>query len=119
MAEPGFAGQLAEDLSPDDLRHVLTVFRADVGQLIQAMGVAANAGDVVSFRRVAHGLAGAAGAVGADRLEQGCRLVMTRADIGPAELPQAHAGIAALGDSALDDLRDFLARLDGAQQDGR
>jgi HPt (histidine-containing phosphotransfer) domain-containing protein len=112
-AEIGFAGQLAEDLSPGDLRHVLAVFRADVERLAEAMGVAARAGDIASFRRVAHGLAGAGGAVGAERLEQACRLAMTRADIGPPQLVAAHAAIATLCDAALGDMAAFLARLDG------
>ncbi|HOU89974.1 MAG TPA: Hpt domain-containing protein [Polyangiaceae bacterium] len=77
MSEPGFAAQLAEDLSPDDLLLVLGVFRTDVERLTGSLDVAAAALDEAAFRRAAHGLAGAAGAVGAFGLEQACRQAMS------------------------------------------
>lgn len=110
--EPGFAAQLAEDLSPGDLRHVLSVFRADVQRLAEVLRVTAMSGDIVGFRRVAHSLAGAAGAVGAQALEQACRLAMTRADIGPAQAMAVQTGIATLCEAALADMAAFIAELD-------
>ena len=110
MSDLGFAVQLAEDLSPDDLRMVLAVFGTDVKRLTAALEEAAGAGDRVAFRRAAHGLAGAAGAVGAARLELACRRAM--ADTDPLEVAMADIGLHA--GRALDDLAAFLARLDGA-----
>jgi HPt (histidine-containing phosphotransfer) domain-containing protein len=110
--ERGLASQLAEDLPPEDVRLVLDVFRADVTRLSQVMRVAAAAGDGVNFRRVAHSLAGASGAVGASALEQACRLAMTRADIGPAEFPATSTEINRLCTDTLTELAAFVAALD-------
>ena len=110
MSGLGFAAQLAEDLTPDDLRLVLGVFRTDVQRLTGALATAIAAADIVAFRRAAHGLAGAAGAVGAVRLEQACRQAM--ADAVP--MAQALSEIDALAAGALDDLAVFLAKLDPA-----
>ena len=68
MASGADFGQLAEDLSPEDLRSVLSVFVTDVRRLVGNLTATAAAEDVVGFQRVAHGLAGAAGAVGAGAL---------------------------------------------------
>ncbi len=114
LLEPGFAAQLAEDLPPDDLRLVLGVFRTDVVRLCETLGTAARSGDLATFRRVSHGLAGAAGAVGAEKLEQACRLAMTRADMTPPQLPAAHGEIKLLCDAALAETTVFLARLGSA-----
>lgn len=108
MSDLGFAAQLAEDLSQDDLRMVLGVFGADVHRLKDALAAAAGAADQVAFRRAAHGLAGAAGAVGALRLEQACRRAMTDG----APMAAALADIDALAAGALGDLAAFLAGLD-------
>lgn len=108
MSDLGFAAQLAEDLSPEDLRLVLGVFRTDVQRLTGAMVAAIRAADVVAFRRAAHGLAGAAGAVGAVRLEQACRQAMAEA----MPMAAALAEIEVLAAGALGDLAVFLARLD-------
>ena len=108
MSDLGFAAQLAEDLTPADLRLVLGVFRTDVERLTGALSMAIAAADIVAFRRAAHGLAGAAGAVGAVRLEQACRQAM--ADAVPMD--QAHPEINALAAGALGDLAAFLVRLD-------
>jgi HPt (histidine-containing phosphotransfer) domain-containing protein len=106
--ERGFASQLAEDLPPEDVRLVLDVFHADVTRLSQVMRVAAAAGDVVNFRRVAHSLAGASGAVGATALEEACRLAMTRADIVPATSTEINRLCA----DTLTELAAFVAALD-------
>jgi HPt (histidine-containing phosphotransfer) domain-containing protein len=70
------------------------------------------AGDTNIFKRVAHGLAGAAGAVGAKSLEQACRIAMTRADLSAGSLPAIAGHIDRLADSALGDLSAFVAGLD-------
>jgi len=107
MSDLGFAAQLAEDLSPDDLRLVLKVFHADVQRLTGALADAARLDDAAAFRRAAHGLAGAAGAVGAARLEEACR----RAMAGGETLGTGLAEVTAMADGALGDLAAFLARL--------
>jgi len=107
MSDLGFAVQLAEDLSADDLRLVLTVFQTDVQRLTAALADAARADDAAAFRRAAHGLAGAAGAVGAARLEEACR----RAMAGGGTLDAGLAEVGAMAEGALGDLAAFLARL--------
>ncbi len=109
MSDLGFATQLAEDLSPDDLRMVLSVFRTDVERLTAALSGAAQAGDAAGFRRAAHGLAGAAGAVGAAALERACRAAME----GDGPIPGAMLEIGAVARVALGDLARILAGLDG------
>jgi len=104
--------QLAEDLAPEDVKRVLDVFEADVRRLVGTLDAAAVAGDVAGFRRVAHGLAGAAGAVGARALEQACRAVMGRGDMETAMLPKLAGKIDMLADGALAELATFVAGLD-------
>ncbi|MBU6499221.1 MAG: Hpt domain-containing protein [Rhodospirillales bacterium] len=104
--------QLAEDLAPEDFRRVLAVFRDDVARLCQVLLVAARAGDPTTFRRAAHSLAGAAGAVGAEALEQACRVAMTRHDILPAQFPATASAIERLGLAAL---RELAALLEGIE----
>ena len=111
--EADFA-QLADDLSVEDLRTVLAVFATDVKRLAAKLKAAAAAADLVEFKRVAHGLAGAAGAVGAKALEQACRAAMVRSDPGPVGLCAAADAIDALADVALAQLVAFVAQLDGA-----
>ncbi len=111
MAESGFAAQLAQDLDPEDLRAVLEVFRQDVGRLTGLLDRDLAGSDVIAFRRTCHALAGAAGAVGAEALEQACRVGMTRVDMGSEPLPALHAEIRARGAEALDELTAFLATL--------
>jgi len=108
MSNLGFATQLAEDLSRDDLRLVLSVFRADVERLTAALTGAARAEDGLAFQRAAHGLAGAAGAVGAGALEQACRAAME----GGGAIPGAMAEIGAIAKVALGELGWILAGLD-------
>jgi len=118
MSDEADFGQLAEDLSPDDLRTVLGVFASDVKRLTANLNAAAAAEDVATFRRVAHGLAGAAGAVGAKALEQACRVAMMRTELPPSPLGPAADAIDALGDSALAQLDAFLAQHGGADRQG-
>jgi hypothetical protein len=114
MSEQADFGQLAEDLSPEDLRTVLAVFAGDVKRLVGNLSEAAAAGDVVGYKRVAHGLAGAAGAVGAKALERACRAAMVKHDLTAAQLPAAARATAALADAALVALAAFIGRLDAA-----
>ena len=109
MGERGFAAQLAEDLSEEDLRLVLSVFRTDVQRLTAALAAAATAGDGIAFRRAAHGLAGAAGAVGAAGLEAACRAAMA----GTGPLAEVLGEIRRLSEAALGDSLLVLAGLDG------
>ena len=83
--EPDFAVQLREDLSMADMRHVLTVFAGDLERLSGMIASASAAGEVVVARRSAHALAGAAGAVGASRLDAACRAIATDAEIDAPE----------------------------------
>lgn len=121
MPEPSFAAQLAEDLSEDDLRHVLLVFGGDVSRLTGVLRDAVAAGDAIGFRRAAHGLAGAAGAVGAMKLERQCRLAMAAPgvdahaegnDADPIILAAALASIETLAEGAMQELARFVAGLD-------
>jgi hypothetical protein len=108
MSDLGFAAQLAEDLSSDDLRMVLSVFRTDVERLTAMLADTARDGDEAGFRRAAHGLAGAAGAVGALPLERACREAM----IGDAPLAGLMAEIGVLAETSLAELARILAGLD-------
>jgi hypothetical protein len=65
---------------------------------------------------VAHGLAGAAGAVGAGGLEQACRAAMTRIDMTPGDLKPTASAIGLMADSALADLAAFVDGLDAAER---
>jgi len=111
MVESGFAAELAQDLDAGDLRKVLGVFRQDVERLTGVLDTNAEAGESVAFRHTCHALAGAAGAVGAMALERACRLGMTRADLGPAQLAVLRDDIRALAAAALADMVEFLASL--------
>lgn len=94
----GFARQLAEDLPPEDVRHILTVFAGDLERL---SAVLAESRDGALIGRTAHALAGAAGAVGADGLEAACRALMKAPDPASAEaLRAAVAGEAAAARAA-------------------
>jgi HPt (histidine-containing phosphotransfer) domain-containing protein len=107
MGEPGFAAQLAEDLSPDDLLLVLGVFRNDVERLTGTLRAAVAREDVSGFLRAAHGLAGAAGAVGAAGLEGACRRAMAG-----AAMASAMAEIETWAARALGELAAVVTRLE-------
>lgn len=110
-------GQLAEDLSPEDLRVVLGVFATDVKRLTASLNEAAGADDLVNFKRVAHGLAGAAGAVGAKALEQACRAAMQRTELVGERLSVTAAAIESLAETAMAQLTAYIAKLDAAGPD--
>lgn len=98
---------------------MLGVFATDVKRLTTNLHEAATARDLAAFKRVAHGLAGAAGAVGAKSLEQACRAAMMRSETSPGELQTDSAAIDILADRALEELSLFIAQLDSAaRQEG-
>lgn len=126
MPDPSFAAQLAVDLSEDDLRHVLLVFGRDVARLTGVLRDAVTAQDAIGFRRAAHGLAGAAGAVGAMKLERQCRLAMATPNLDAqgldargldlvsdqVALTEALTAIEMLANDAMQELARFVAGLD-------
>lgn len=109
MPDP-FAHQLAQDLEPEDVRHVLRVFEADLTELRDILRAAAIAGDPVAYRRAAHQTAGAAGAVGATALEAAARLAMGNA-VQPAAMAATADDLVALSDAALRTSREFRGSL--------
>nr|WP_305123449.1 Hpt domain-containing protein [Roseomonas sp. GC11] len=54
----------------------MRTFEADLARLARQIRAAAEGGDLEGYRRGAHGLAGAAGAIGARELEALCREAM-------------------------------------------
>lgn len=110
--DPVFAADLANDLSAVDYVRLLHLFRQDVTQLSEAISRAAAAADEAGFRRAAHGLAGAAGAVGAQELEAACRTVMAPRLINE-ELAASAERIAALAAATLADIATALDRAAG------
>lgn len=77
--DPQTIQELAAELPPDVFTEILRTFRADLGRLCGEMRVAAAARQPEEYRRAAHGLAGAAGSVGARTLEALARRAMSRA----------------------------------------
>jgi len=65
--------QLNQEGEPDVLADVLGLFLADAPGRIEAIVVAASAGDAAALQRSAHALKGAAGAIGAKALQAACR----------------------------------------------
>lgn len=117
MADETDFSHLEEDLSPEDMRVVLGVFAADAKRLLLALDAAAVDADATTFKRVAHGLAGAAGAVGAKALERTCRVAMTRSDFDAASLRTTADAIAARADTAMEQLSRFVAGLDAGERE--
>ena len=113
MSEPGMhvleeatVRQLAGDLGVEELRHIVSIFEGDVRMLEQALLAAAGSADLDAFRRTAHRLAGASGAVGAVALEMAARQAMRRQDVDAIGLEAA--SIRTLGRQSLAALHDFL-----------
>lgn len=67
------AGQLASSLSRADFSRILESFAEDVVRLADEMEAALHAAEPMGVKRAAHGLAGAAAAVGAMALEAAAR----------------------------------------------
>lgn len=68
------AGSLARDLAPADFGRIVESFETDIERLANEMEAGILAGDCLAVRRAAHGLAGAAAAVGAATLEKAARV---------------------------------------------
>jgi HPt (histidine-containing phosphotransfer) domain-containing protein len=109
MTDRAFAAQLLEDIGPAGMRMVATAFQGDITRLCSVLEQAQAAGDVTAFRRAAHGLAGAAGTIGATELERACRAAM--AATAPATLPGLLADIQACAGPARHDVVKMLADL--------
>jgi HPt (histidine-containing phosphotransfer) domain-containing protein len=106
--DPDITRQLAEDLPSEVFATVLRTFETDLARLAAQMRGAAEAGDLDAYRRGAHGLAGAAGAIGARRLEGLARQAMQPSGgLPPAELlPQ----LALAAEAAVTALAELVAR---------
>lgn len=100
--DPEVAGQLAADLPRDDFVRILRTFEEDLGRLAIELDRAVAAGDLETYRRAGHSLAGAAAAVGARRLEAVARIAM---DHRRADDPRALAA------QVRQEARDALAEL--------
>ncbi len=101
MLDPSIAGQLAEDLPREDFLRIIRTFHEDLGRLTQDLATAAQRNDIRGFQHAAHSLAGAAAAVGAQRLEASARLGMAGAQPPSVALAgqiatEARAALAAL-----------------------
>jgi HPt (histidine-containing phosphotransfer) domain-containing protein len=105
---PDFAAHLAEELSPEDFIQVLTLVSGDVEQLVASLETAAGAGDADACRAAAHGLAGAAGVVGAEALEKVSRRAMTNRDPA-ASLTATAAEIRSVANATLRQIAAVLA----------
>jgi len=100
--DPDVAGQLAEELPRDVFVGIVRSFEQDLARLVRQMVDATRANDVEEYRRAAHGLAGAAGSIGAKTLEAMARQAMRRDDRTPAQ--QMILGIGAEAKAALAEL---------------
>jgi HPt (histidine-containing phosphotransfer) domain-containing protein len=107
MIDQTLAAQLLEDIGPAGLRAVAAAFQADLARLLAALEQARGADDTTAFARAAHGLAGAAGTIGATELERACRAAMAAGT--PAALPARLAAIQACAAPAERALLKLLA----------
>ncbi len=81
--DPEVAASLAAELPHDVFVSIVRTFETDLARLGREMVEAAKAADTEGYRRAAHGLAGAAGSIGALRLEALARQAMRRDDTVP------------------------------------
>jgi HPt (histidine-containing phosphotransfer) domain-containing protein len=79
VLDPETVAQLREDLPAEALATVLVTFEADITRLTAELEAATATEDAAAFRRCAHTLAGAAGAVGGRQLAETARRGMTAA----------------------------------------
>lgn len=95
------AGSLARDLAPADFGRIVESFAADIDRLADEMEAGVRAGDWLAVRRAAHGLAGAAAAVGAATLEKAARV-----GLGQGPYPAGFvAAVRRAGAEAMQELR--------------
>ncbi|MFH5926005.1 Hpt domain-containing protein [Roseomonas xinghualingensis] len=78
-------GQLAAELPRDVFVGIVRTFEQDLARLVRQMVEAAREGQVEEYRQAAHGLAGAAGSIGAKSLEALARQAMRPDDRVPAQ----------------------------------
>lgn len=98
------AGSLARDLAPADFGRIVESFAADIDRLADEMEAGVRSGDDPAVRRAAHGLAGAAAAVGAATLEQAARV-----GLGQGPYPSGFvAAVRRTGAEAMDELRALM-----------
>ncbi|WP_426959247.1 Hpt domain-containing protein [Muricoccus radiodurans] len=83
--DPEVAGQLAAELPRDVFIGIVKTFEEDLARLVRQMVEAARAGRPEDYRRAAHGLAGAAGSIGAKSLEALARQAMRSDDATPVQ----------------------------------
>ncbi len=103
------AGSLARDLAPADFRRIVESFASDIDRLADEMEAGMHVGDNLAVRRAAHGLAGAAAAVGAAALEQAARV-----GLGPGPYPPGFvAAVRQAGAEAMRELRALMMGRDG------
>lgn len=102
-------GPLARDLPTADFVRIVRTFETDLARLVVQMVEQATAGDLEQYRRSAHALAGAAGAIGALRLAEDARLAMDPRDRTPPRDMLARIGGEAR--QVLTELTDWLAHV--------
>lgn len=78
-------GQLAAELPRDVFLSIVRTFEQDLARLVRQMVESARTGQVEEYRQAAHGLAGAAGSIGARTLESLARQAMQPDDRTPAQ----------------------------------
>jgi HPt (histidine-containing phosphotransfer) domain-containing protein len=83
--DPEVAGQLADELPRDVFVTIVRAFEQDLAGLVRQMVDAARISDSEEYRRAAHGLAGAAGSIGARSLERLARQAMEPGDRTPVQ----------------------------------
>jgi len=112
LSAPPLASQLILDLPREDVLHVLSVFQEEARRLSELIQLKASEGDVVAFRRAAHALAGAAGAVGAITLERAARAAMKLDGLTADTMVAAAAEIVGFATAARGEAAAVVVRLD-------
>jgi HPt (histidine-containing phosphotransfer) domain-containing protein len=98
--DPSLSRQLAENLPAKDFLRIVATFAADVRQLAARLESAAARGETAAAHAAAHGIAGAAAAVGALEVESTARLAMRPGADIPALIAPLRAA-AAVAERAL------------------
>ncbi|MFT8244692.1 Hpt domain-containing protein [Roseomonas sp. BN140053] len=82
--DPETARQFSQDFPREVVQSLVESFTEDQSRLLRTMAAAAASGDAAAWRDAAHGLAGAAGGVGAQQLE-----ALARGAMRPGAEPDA------------------------------
>jgi HPt (histidine-containing phosphotransfer) domain-containing protein len=101
--------QLVEDLSVQDVRHIVSTFELDMRRLLEALDVAGQASDLASWHRTAHRMAGASAAVAAVQLEALARGFMAATELHREAAREHCAQVRRVSQASIDALRAFLA----------